>query len=138
VALDLVDMLTYPQVVESRSAALLAELGGLLELVGLAGLAVREGWDAPTRWEAKLSLGQQQALGLARLLYTRPRSVAARRPTHCPTPALRAERRTHQAGDPRRVPLRGLRRVAVRHLLGVLADLRLRLRLSVRLCYCDA
>lgn len=134
-ALDLVDMLTYPQVVESRSPALLAELGSLLELVGLAGLAVREGWDAPTRWEAKLSLGQQQALGLARLLYTRPRSVAAHHPAHCPTPALRTERRTHQAGDPGRVPLRGLRRVAVRHLLGAFADIRLRLRLRH---YCDA
>ena len=49
------------------------ELCSLLKLVGLEYLSEREGlWDNARPWGELLSLGEQQALGIARLLYAKP------------------------------------------------------------------
>ena len=77
VAISLADMITYPLVVQppavSSEDAVSKELRSLLELVGLKYLSDREGlWDNAKPWGDLLSLGEQQALGIARLLYAKP------------------------------------------------------------------
>jgi ABC-type uncharacterized transport system fused permease/ATPase subunit len=80
VAISLADMITYPLVVqppavssETSEDAVSEELRSLLELVGLKYLSDREGlWGTAKPWGDLLSLGEQQALGIARLLYARP------------------------------------------------------------------
>lgn len=80
VAISLADMITYPLVVQPPAVssktsedAVSEELRSLLELVGLKYLSDREGlWGTAKPWGDLLSLGEQQALGIARLLYARP------------------------------------------------------------------
>lgn len=53
--------------------ALDAKLLELLEVVRLRYLLDREGgWDATTEWEERLSLGEQQRIGMARLFFHKP------------------------------------------------------------------
>uniref|UniRef100_A0A7S2XZ84 ABC transporter domain-containing protein n=1 Tax=Fibrocapsa japonica TaxID=94617 RepID=A0A7S2XZ84_9STRA len=75
----LADQLTYPQRAEGVPEDRLLEL---LEQVGLGSLAVRmagpsmdpaKGLEAVRDWADILSLGEQQRLGFARLLFNRPR-----------------------------------------------------------------
>ena len=57
-----------------KDPALVARLDEILAAVKLKYLVDREGgWSATRRWEDVLSLGEQQALSIARLLYHRPR-----------------------------------------------------------------
>jgi ABC-type uncharacterized transport system fused permease/ATPase subunit len=80
VAISLAEMITYPLVVqpperssEASEDAVSDELQSLLKLVGLGYLADREGlWGNAKPWGSLLSLGEQQALGIARLLYAKP------------------------------------------------------------------
>ena len=79
-SISLADMITYPVVAqpplpssEQSEHAVSKELCGLLKLVGLEYLSEREGlWDNAKPWGDLLSLGEQQALGIARLLYAKP------------------------------------------------------------------
>ena len=51
-----------------------ARIWTALELVGLRGVCeARGGLDAVDDWASNLSLGEQQRLGVARLLFHRPR-----------------------------------------------------------------
>lgn len=81
VAISLAEMVTYPVLVqqppdvsESTESAVSEELHSLLKLVGLKSLVEREGlWGIAKPWGDLLSLGEQQALGIARLLYSKPK-----------------------------------------------------------------
>ena len=72
VAISLADMVTYPRHIPERAAEQERELTKLLTLVGLGYLAEREGWDGQKQWASVLSLGEQQALSIARLLWSNP------------------------------------------------------------------
>merc|ERR1711916_150052 len=72
---SLADQITYPDVVEKRSAQEEALLLSLLTLCGIQYLVDRneKGWDHVQKWEDTLSLGEQQRIGMARLFYHQPR-----------------------------------------------------------------
>jgi ATP-binding cassette subfamily D (ALD) long-chain fatty acid import protein len=75
VPISLAEMITYPHSSDEtgRSDGTETELCSLLKLVGLEYLSEREGlWDNARPWGELLSLGEQQALGIARLLYAKP------------------------------------------------------------------
>ena len=69
-AVSLLDFLTYPQFLEgTEAAAARASLEALLTELGVGYLADRDGWRLPKQWDATLSLGEQQVLGCARILF---------------------------------------------------------------------
>lgn len=70
------DQVTYPVMFTSaqRTEAVEARIWDALDLVGLRGVCeTRGGLDAVDNWANNLSLGEQQRLGVARLLFHRPR-----------------------------------------------------------------
>jgi len=72
---SLADQLTYPKHISpnARTAEHEAQMQDALKSVGVEYLVYREGgWDATKRWEDTLSLGEQQRIGLARVMYHRP------------------------------------------------------------------
>ena len=84
---SLADQLTYPVVIPAadRTPELEAQLQQLLDAVGIGYLVSRwagdrdgvthsghEGWDHVCKWEDVLSLGEQQRMGMARMLHHRP------------------------------------------------------------------
>lgn len=72
---SLADQVTYPQYIpkEARTADVEARMLRALEEVGVSFLATdRYDWDTTKPWEDTLSLGEQQRIGLARLLYHKP------------------------------------------------------------------
>jgi ABC-type uncharacterized transport system fused permease/ATPase subunit len=72
---SLADQVTYPHRLAERTPEDEAKMMACLEQVGISFLVGREkgGWDAVKPWEDTLSLGEQQRMGLARLLYSRPK-----------------------------------------------------------------
>eukprot|EP00668_Euglena_longa_P010985 GGOE01013329.1.p1 GENE.GGOE01013329.1~~GGOE01013329.1.p1 ORF type:complete len:1363 (+),score=510.34 GGOE01013329.1:29-4090(+) len=69
----LVDQVTYPKRLPAPTMEQLEALQQLFEHVGLGYLPQRETWHVTQRWADVLSLGEQQRVALARLLYHRPR-----------------------------------------------------------------
>lgn len=70
----LADQVTYPVRLETRTAEQESKMLEALRKVGISFLVEREkgGWDAKKPWEDTLSLGEQQRMGLARLLFHVP------------------------------------------------------------------
>eukprot|EP00041_Stephanoeca_diplocostata_P005046 m.55299 g.55299 ORF g.55299 m.55299 type:complete len:1330 (+) comp15539_c0_seq7:165-4154(+) len=69
------DQVTYPQYITpaARTEKDEARMLAALTQVGVPYLVDREGgWDTTKRWEDTLSLGEQQRIGLARLLFHKP------------------------------------------------------------------
>jgi len=73
------EQITYPHTAEEAAknkggmSRLDEELSGLLAMVKLSYLVEREGgWQVTEKWEDRLSLGEQQRLGMARLFFHRP------------------------------------------------------------------
>eukprot|EP00750_Incisomonas_marina_P014868 INCI17916.2.p1 GENE.INCI17916.2~~INCI17916.2.p1 ORF type:complete len:570 (-),score=107.22 INCI17916.2:65-1774(-) len=70
------DQVTYPVMFKAaeRTEAVETRIWDALDLVGLRGVCeTRGGLDAVDNWASNLSLGEQQRLGVARLLFHRPR-----------------------------------------------------------------
>ena len=63
--------LTYPKVANTADATLLETLQVHLDSVGVGYLSNLHGWDGKKQWEAVLSLGEQQRIGMARLFFHR-------------------------------------------------------------------
>jgi ABC-type uncharacterized transport system fused permease/ATPase subunit len=71
---SLADQVTYPKRLFPRTPEQEAKMFTALEQVGIAFLVTREkGWDTAKPWENTLSLGEQQRMGLARLLFNAPK-----------------------------------------------------------------
>ncbi|KAH9249815.1 hypothetical protein BASA81_012410 [Batrachochytrium salamandrivorans] len=70
----LADQITYPVHLKQRTQQDEDKLFALLELVRVSYLVGREkgGWDAKSKWEDTLSLGEQQRIGMARMYYHQP------------------------------------------------------------------
>eukprot|EP01052_Picozoa_sp_SAG31_P009106 SAG31_NODE_472_length_15237_cov_3.424891_2_plen_674_part_00 len=69
----LADQLTYPAVEKDRGPDVEARLQALLGTVGLDYLLERYSWDhEESKWEDVLSLGEQQRIGIARMLFFAP------------------------------------------------------------------
>lgn len=70
----LADQITYPVHLKQRTQQDEDKLFALLELVRVSYLVGREkgGWDAKSKWEDTLSLGEQQRIGMARMYYHEP------------------------------------------------------------------
>jgi ABC-type uncharacterized transport system fused permease/ATPase subunit len=69
---SLADQVTYPNRLRPRTADDENTILEALEKVGIGYLVERLGWDTVKPWESTLSLGEQQRLGIARLLYHKP------------------------------------------------------------------
>jgi len=71
---SLADQVTYPAHIDPkvRTAEETERLLAILKQVNVEMLVERHGWDSVKPWEHTLSLGEQQRIGLARLLYHRP------------------------------------------------------------------
>lgn len=67
---SLADYLTYP--LSHWSDEIETRIRSDLGLLRVEGLADREGWDKPKAWHEVLSLGEQQALAIVRLLHHQP------------------------------------------------------------------
>ena len=72
----LADQITYPKHIEKMTAEDEAKLVAALESVALKYLPEQYGgWDANVAWEDSLSLGEQQRIGVARVMYHKPAFV---------------------------------------------------------------
>eukprot|EP00039_Didymoeca_costata_P000030 m.43872 g.43872 ORF g.43872 m.43872 type:complete len:1317 (-) comp10017_c0_seq2:599-4549(-) len=70
---SLADQVSYPKKIVNRSAEDETFLGDCLDKVGVKYLIERSGgWDTVKRWEDTLSLGEQQRIGVSRLLFHGP------------------------------------------------------------------
>jgi len=67
---SLADYLTYP--LSHWSDQIETQIRSDLQVCKVEGLADREGWETPKAWHEVLSLGEQQALAIVRLLHHQP------------------------------------------------------------------
>jgi len=72
---SLLDQVTYPKRLRPPTPRDKEAVSQALECVGLGYLIERWGLDAVKKWEETTSLGEQQRLGLSRVLYNRPTFV---------------------------------------------------------------
>jgi ABC-type uncharacterized transport system fused permease/ATPase subunit len=70
---SLIEQLIYPLTVDQQKTGMTpAKAKKLLAAVDLAYLADRHGCNTPVQWNEELSLGEQQRLGMARLMFHKP------------------------------------------------------------------
>ena len=70
------DQITYPKHIQKMSPEDEAKMAAALAKVALSYLPEQYGgWDQTMQWEEALSLGEQQRIGVARVLYHNPMFV---------------------------------------------------------------
>eukprot|EP01064_Diplonema_japonicum_P011936 TRINITY_DN1939_c0_g2_i1.p1 TRINITY_DN1939_c0_g2~~TRINITY_DN1939_c0_g2_i1.p1 ORF type:complete len:1264 (+),score=335.42 TRINITY_DN1939_c0_g2_i1:200-3793(+) len=69
---SLADQITYPKKIDTENQDETDKLTDLLRKVQLKDRIAEHGWEEVKQWEHILSLGEQQRIGMARLLYHKP------------------------------------------------------------------